>query len=50
MTSVGLQPKAPWCDGNMFCCAYDKENKLIGVRFVHADGKYVDLIEVKDNE
>jgi hypothetical protein len=50
MTSLGLQPKAPWCDGNMFCCAYDKENKLIGVRFVHADGKYVDLIEVKDNE
>jgi hypothetical protein len=48
MTTIGLIPKAPWVDGNMFCCCYDKDNNLIGVRFIHADGKYVDLIEVKD--
>lgn len=50
MTSLGLRPKAPWEDGNMFCCSYDKENKLIGVRFVYADGKYVDLIEAKEDK
>lgn len=49
-TSLSLHPKAPWGDGNMFCCYYDKDDKLVGVRFVHKDGKYVDLIEVKDNE
>jgi len=48
MTSLGLQPKAPWGDGNMFCCYYDKENKLLGVRFVYKNGTYKDLIEVKD--
>jgi hypothetical protein len=48
-TSLGLRPKAPWEDGNMFCCSYDKENKLIGVRFVYQDGKYVDLIKVEDD-
>jgi hypothetical protein len=42
-----LAPKAPWVDGNMFCCYYDKDNKLIGVRFVYKDGAYKDLIEVK---
>ena len=47
MTSLGLKPKAPWVEGNMFCCYYDKENKLIGIRFVYADGTYKDLIEVK---
>jgi hypothetical protein len=47
-TNLVLAPKAPWVDGNMFCCYYDKDNKLIGVRFVHADGTYKDLIEVKD--
>jgi hypothetical protein len=47
MTSLGLKPKAPWVEGNMFCCSYDKENKLIGIRFVYADGTYKDLIEVK---
>jgi hypothetical protein len=47
MTGLGLKPKAPWVEGNMFCCSYDKENKLIGIRFVYADGTYKDLIEVK---
>ena len=47
MTSLGLKPKAPWVEGNMFCCSYDKESKLIGIRFVYADGTYKDLIEVK---
>jgi hypothetical protein len=47
-TSVALYPKAPWVDGNMFSCFYDKDNKLVGVRFVYADGTYKDLIEVED--
>jgi len=48
MTSSSLHPTAPWLDGNMFCCYYDEKGKLIGVRFVYADGTYKDLIEVKD--
>ena len=47
-TSLSLHPKAPWGDGNMFCCYYDKDDKLVGVRFVHKDGKYVDLIKAED--
>jgi hypothetical protein len=34
----------------MFCCYYDKDNKLVGVRFVYADGTYKDLIEVTDGD
>jgi hypothetical protein len=49
-TSLGLRPAAPWLDGNMFCCYYDEQDKLIGVRFVYADGTYKDLIEVKDGD
>jgi len=49
-TSTSLHPKAPWVDGNMFCCYYDKDNKLVGVRFVYADGTYKDLLEVKDGD
>ena len=47
-TSIGLRPTAPWQDGNMFCCYYDENDKLIGVRFVYAGGEYKDLIEVTD--
>lgn len=47
-TSLSLHPKAPWGDGNMFTCYYDKDDKLVGVRFVHKDGKYVDLIGAED--
>ena len=47
-TSIGLQPKAPWGDGNMFCCYYDKDSKLVGVRFVYADGTYKDLMGVNE--
>ena len=50
MTSIGLVPKAPWLDGNMFTCYYDKDDKLIGVRFVYADGTYKDLIGIKDGD
>jgi hypothetical protein len=46
-TSESLHPTAPWLKGNMFCCYYDKDDKLVGVRFVYADGTYKDLIEVK---
>ena len=49
-TSMGLQPRAPWCEGNMFACYYDKDNKLIGVRFVYADGRYKDLIGITDGD
>jgi hypothetical protein len=48
--SLGLRPTAPWMDGNMFCCYYDASGELIGVRFVHRDGKYVDLIQVEERE
>jgi hypothetical protein len=44
MTTIGLIPKAPWGDGNMFTCYYDKDEKLVGVRFVYKDGTYKDLI------
>jgi hypothetical protein len=46
--SLGLRPTAPWLDGNMFCCYYDEKDKLLGVRFVYADGTYKDLIEIKE--
>ena len=49
-TSLSLHPKAPWLDGNMFTCYYDKDDKLIGVRFVYADGTYKDLIGIKDGD
>jgi hypothetical protein len=49
-TSLSLHPKAPWGDGNMFTCYYDKDDKLVGVRFVYADGTYKDLIEVTDGD
>ncbi len=49
-TSASLHPRAPWVDGNMFCCYYDKDDKLIGVRFIYADGKYKDLIGVTDGD
>ncbi len=45
-TSLSLHPKAPWGDGNMFTCYYDKDDKLVGVRFVYKDGTYKDLIGV----
>jgi hypothetical protein len=32
----------------MFCCYYDEKDKLIGLRFVYADGEYKDLIDVVD--
>jgi hypothetical protein len=32
----------------MFCCYYDEKDKLIGVRFVYADGTYKDLIEIEE--
>lgn len=47
-TSSSLHPKAPWGDGNMFTCYYDKNDKLVGVRFVYKDGEYKNLIEVKE--
>jgi hypothetical protein len=47
-TDVGIRPTAPWQDGDMFCCYYDEKDKLIGLRFVYADGEYKDLIEVVD--
>lgn len=50
ITSASLQPKAPWGDGNMFVCYYDKHEKLAGVRFVYADGRYKDLIGVTDGD
>ena len=49
-TSSSLHPTAPWLDGNMFCCYYDKDGKLIGVRFVYKDGTYKDLIEIEEQE
>ena len=49
-TSLSLHPKAPWVDGNMFTCYYDKDDKLVGVRFVYADGTYKDLIGVTDGD
>ena len=45
-TGWAVDPKAPGRDGNMCTCYYDKDDKLIGVRFVHKDGTYKDLIEV----
>lgn len=45
-----IHSRSPWLDGSMFSCFYDENDNLIGVRFVHADGKYVDLIEVPDGE
>ena len=45
-----IHSRAAWADGSMFSCYYDENDDLIGVRFVHADGKYVDLIEVPDGE
>ena len=45
-----IHSRSPWVDGSMFSCFYDENDDLIGVRFVHADGKYVDLIEVPDGE
>ncbi len=48
-TSLSLHPKAPWGDGNMFTCYYDKDDKLVGVRFVYKDGTYKDLIEIKES-
>jgi len=48
LTSASLPPKAPWCEGNMFICYYDKDDKLVGVRFVYADGTYKDLIGMGD--
>jgi hypothetical protein len=47
-TDAGIRPTAPWQDGDMFCCYYDEKGKLIGLRFVYADGEYKDLIEVVD--
>jgi len=44
-----IHSRSPWVDGSMFSCFYDENDDLIGVRFVHADGKYVDLIEVPDD-
>ena len=46
-TSASLHPTAPWLKGNMFCCYYDEQDKLIGVRFVYADGTYKNLIGLK---
>jgi hypothetical protein len=43
-----IHSRAPWSKGSMFSCYYDENDDLIGVRFVHTDGKYVDLIEIKD--
>lgn len=43
-----LRSNAPWVDNDMICCYFDENEKLIGVRFVYQDGKYVDLIEVED--
>ena len=43
-----LRCVAPWVDNHMLCCYFDDKEKLIGVRFVYKDGKYVDLIEVED--
>lgn len=43
-----LHCKAPWVDNDILCCYYDDKENLIGVRFVHKDGKYVDLIKVED--
>jgi hypothetical protein len=45
-----IHSRSPWVDGSMFSCFYDENDDLIGVRFVHADGKYVDLIEVTDGD
>ena len=45
-----LRCKAPWVDNDILCCYYDGEENLIGVRFVHKDGKYVDLIKVEGKE
>jgi len=44
-----IHSRSPWLDGSMLSCYYDENEDLIGVRFVHADGKYVDLIEVPDD-
>jgi len=43
-----LRGSAPWMDNHMLCCYFDDNEKLIGVRFVYQDGKYVDLIKVED--
>jgi hypothetical protein len=44
---ASLRSTAPWVDNHMLCCYFDDEEKLIGVRFVYQDGKYIDLIEVE---
>ena len=44
-----LRSNVPWVDNHMLCCYFDDKEKLIGVRFVYQDGKYVDLIEVADD-
>jgi hypothetical protein len=46
--SDSLRSNVPWVDNHMLCCYFDDKEKLIGVRFVYQDGKYVDLIEVTD--
>jgi hypothetical protein len=48
--SDSLRSNAPWVDNHMLCCYFDDKEKLIGVRFVYQDGKYVDLIEVADGD
>ena len=34
---------APWVDAPLLCGFYDKDNNLIGVRFVRRDGTYEDV-------
>ncbi len=48
--SNSLRSNVPWVDNHMLCCYFDDKEKLIGVRFVYQDGKYVDLIEVTDGD
>lgn len=42
MTTI-LHCRAPWEDAPMMAGFYDKDNNLIGVRFVRRDGTYEDV-------